>query len=252
MTWLIAFVFLVLGMIIASFAAVMSERIYTGQSWVRDRSRCNSCAEPLHARDLVPVLSWLATSGRARCCGTRVTGMYAAGETVLGVLFALSYLSIGLGAPLVAFLAALSVLAFIVLYDLRHTVVPPLASTALILLSGVYALLVSRSVSEIGLTLIMAGAIGLCFWALHAFSRGRAMGLGDAPVALALTLLIGPYQAIAGLLFSFWIGAVIGIVILVSRPVGHRIGIEVPFVPFLALGYLLAFFTQWNPLSFGL
>jgi prepilin signal peptidase PulO-like enzyme (type II secretory pathway) len=25
-------------------------------------------------------------------------------------------------------------------------------------------------------------------------------------------------------------------------------GIEVPFVPFLALGYLLAFFTQWNPL----
>jgi len=25
-------------------------------------------------------------------------------------------------------------------------------------------------------------------------------------------------------------------------------GIEVPFVPFLAAGYLLAFFTQWNPL----
>jgi prepilin signal peptidase PulO-like enzyme (type II secretory pathway) len=75
------------------------------------------------------------------------------------------------------------------------------------------------------------------------------MGLGDAPVALALALLAGPGLALAGLLFSFWIGALVGIAILVSRPKGHRMGIEVPFVPFLAAGYLLAFFTRWNPLT---
>jgi prepilin signal peptidase PulO-like enzyme (type II secretory pathway) len=75
------------------------------------------------------------------------------------------------------------------------------------------------------------------------------MGLGDAPVALALSLVAGT-NAFSGLLFSFWIGAVIGIGILALYPRGHRMGIEVPFVPFLAAGYLLAFFTQWNPLLF--
>jgi prepilin signal peptidase PulO-like enzyme (type II secretory pathway) len=75
------------------------------------------------------------------------------------------------------------------------------------------------------------------------------MGLGDTPVALGLSLLVG-MNSVSGLLFSFWIGAVIGIGILARYPKGHRMGIEVPFVPFLAAGYLLAFFTQWNPFLF--
>jgi prepilin signal peptidase PulO-like enzyme (type II secretory pathway) len=37
---------------------------------------------------------------------------------------------------------------------------------------------------------------------------------------------------------------------LVGRPKGHRMGIEVPFVPFLAVGFLLAYFTQWTPFLF--
>jgi prepilin signal peptidase PulO-like enzyme (type II secretory pathway) len=75
------------------------------------------------------------------------------------------------------------------------------------------------------------------------------MGLGDTPVAFALSLLAGR-EAIAGVMFSFWIGAVIGILILVFRRGGPKMGIEVPFVPILAAGFLLALFSQWNPLPF--
>jgi prepilin signal peptidase PulO-like enzyme (type II secretory pathway) len=82
---------------------------------------------------------------------------------------------------------------------------------------------------------------------MYALSRGRWMGLGDAPIAFSLSLLAGSH-AIAGLLYSFWIGGAIGVFILVLAKRGHRMGIEVPFVPFLAAGYLLALFTQWNPL----
>ena len=76
------------------------------------------------------------------------------------------------------------------------------------------------------------------------------MGLGDAPIALGLSLLVGFGAAFSGLIFSFWIGALCGILILVLRRGGPRMGIEVPFVPFLAAGYLLAYFTQWNPFLF--
>lgn len=74
------------------------------------------------------------------------------------------------------------------------------------------------------------------------------MGLGDAPSVLGLSLLVGPGSVLPGVLFSFWIGALYGIVVLMTTPKGHRMGIEVPFVPFLALGFLLAYFTGWNPL----
>ena len=236
------------GAVIASFLGVVAERLHTGESWVKGRSRCNSCAEHLTGRDLVPVFSWLFAGGRCRACGSRVPVSYMVGEATLGSVFLLGYLALGLSAALILFLFIASVLAFIVLYDLRHTVVPVFASNTLIVLGVLYALLTAENLSALGLTFLVSGAIGLFFFLVYALSRGRAMGLGDAPVALALSLLVGGSLALPGFLFSFWIGGIVGIAILVSRPEGRRMGIEVPFVPFLAAGYLLAFFTQWNPL----
>lgn len=241
-----------LGSIIASFTAVIAERLHTGQSWVKGRSACNSCNTELSAQDLVPVFSWLLARGRCRRCSARIPFAYTIGEAVLGTLFALAYLKLGLSFSFVLLLALFSVLLFIVLYDLRHTVVPSVASTLLVVLALAYAFHTSGGSEQLGQTLMVAGVIGLGFFLVHLASRGRAMGLGDSPVALALSLMAGGSLALAGLLFSFWIGAVIGIAILVATPKGHRMGIEVPFVPFLAAGYVLAYFTQWNPLFFAL
>jgi len=245
---LVAIPFFILGAILASFMAVIAERLYTGQSWVTGRSKCNSCSRELTVLDLVPVLSWVVSRGRCRTCKAKVPVSYTIGEAVLGSLFVVAYAKTGLTLALVPLLFALTTLTFIVLYDLRHTIVPPASSQLLILSAVFYALLSSGSLQQLGATLMVAGFIGLGFFLLYALSGGRAMGLGDAPVAFALATLVGSTLAVPGLLFSFWIGAVVGIVILVRAPKGHRIGIEVPFVPFLAAGYLLAFVTQWNPL----
>lgn len=247
MEFILAIFFGALGAIIASFAGVVAERIYTGESWTKDRSRCNSCGRTLGALDLVPVLSWVFSGGKCTPCGARVSGLYALSELALGAVFVLAYLTLGLTLLLPLFLIAVSLLAFIVLYDLRHTIVPQVASNLLILVSLGYAYLAASDMRSFGLTLLVAGTIGFGFFLMHALSRGRAMGLGDSPIALALSLLVGS-AAIPGLLFSFWIGALCAVFILVRYPKGHRMGIEVPFVPFLAAGYLLAFFTQWNPL----
>lgn len=248
MTVVLSIFFALLGACLASFSGVLAERIHTGESVVSGRSRCNSCSRELSFLDLVPMLSWIFMSGRCRACKARVPFQYALSEAALGAAFVVSFLTHGLSFALLFLLSALLVLMFIVLYDLRHMIVPPVASTLLILLSLAYAVSMWGTGELLGIVLILSGSIALFFFLLFALSKGRAMGLGDSPVALALSLLAGP-QALAGLLFSFWIGAVIGILILVSRPKGHRMGIEVPFVPFLALGYLLALFTQWNPLS---
>ncbi len=237
-----------LGAIVASFSGVVAGRLHTGEPWVSGRSRCDSCGRFLSPLDLVPILAWLLSLGRCRTCGSRVPAAYPAFEALLGAVFALSYHALGLTLALAAFLAAVSVLAFIVLYDLRHTVVP---SGASLLLAGACVLsawLSAPSLAAFGGALVAGGIIGLGFLAAHAFSKGRVMGLGDAPVAFSLAVLASPF-AFAGLLFSFWTGAVIGIALLFTRQGGPKMGIEVPFVPFLALGFLLAYFVQWNPLA---
>lgn len=249
LTLIIAAFFGGLGAVLASFIGVVAERAYTGQSWRKGRSRCNSCRRDLAARDLVPVLSWMRYCGRCRTCKARVPGLYTLYEIVLGFLFVFSFLMFGISLALVCFLTALCVLAFVVIYDLRHTLVPPGGSSLLIASCAVFALATAQTLSSLVHTTLIAGVIALFFFGLYYFSKGRAMGLGDTPVSFALALLAGE-RALPGFLFSFWIGGVIGLGILVLRRGGPRMGIEVPFVPFLAAGFLLAIFTTWNPLPF--
>lgn len=238
----------VLGAICGSFLGLAAERAYTGQSWKTGRSRCNSCREYLSALDLVPIFSWILHRGRCRRCGSKVPFQYALYELASGALFLAGYLAFGLTPLFGVYLLALLPLGFIIIYDLRHTLVPPEASAAFILLALIFALMRAGSPHVLFVTLAYAFGSALFIFCLYAFTRG-GMGLGDTPVSFGLALFAGQ-QAFAGLLFSFWIGGVIGILILVFRKGGPRMGIEVPFVPFMAAGFLLALLTQWNPLPF--
>ncbi|MEK7602010.1 MAG: A24 family peptidase [Patescibacteria group bacterium] len=238
----------IVGGLFASFAGVISERLNTGESWSRGRSRCNSCSEVLSVVDLIPVLSWITTRGACRRCRARVPYLYPLTELVVGTLFFATSTVYGLSYESITLAAFYFVLTIIVLYDLRHTVVPFPLSLLLIGLALLFTIVNSPDLHTLGVSCVTAGIIALGFFLMHVLSGGRLMGLGDAPIALALSLVAGSV-AFTGLLFSFWIGAAIGIGILATAERGHRMGIEVPFVPFLAAGYLLAFFTQWNLFS---
>ena len=243
---MIALALFMLGAIVASFVGVVVERVYTGQSWLSSRSRCDSCAKELSPLDLVPVFSWLLSLGTCRSCKARISVMHVVWEVVLGSVFVLGYVALGLSYPLLVYCLFVALLLFIVRYDLRHTIVPLIPSLVLVFLGGVYAYLGSATLYEFGGALLIAGGVSAFFFLMYLLSFGKAMGLGDTPVALALALFSYPY-AFSGLLFSFWIGAVIGIVLLLlsqGRPTMKR---EIPFVPFLAVGFLLAYFVAWNP-----
>ena len=66
------------------------------------------------------------------------------------------------------------------------------------------------------------------------------MGLGDAKLAISLGWLLGLSRALSGVVLSFWIGAIVGIsLIIFSRKYGIKS--QIPFAPYLALGAFLAF-----------
>jgi len=57
--------------ILASFAAVVRERVPAGESLMR-RSRCLGCGHTIAPYDLVPILSYVALRGRCRSCGVTI------------------------------------------------------------------------------------------------------------------------------------------------------------------------------------
>ena len=238
----------VLGAIVASFIGVVVARLYTGQGFLVGRSRCDACDAPLSLYALVPVISYVAARGRSQCCGSRISLVAPFTEALLGGLFVLAYLAIGLTAALPFSLAAFALLLSLVLYDLAHQVLPAPLLYSFVAMSAAAGFFGAASLADFSQTLIAAALIGGSLAAIHVLSRGRAMGFADAPLAFGLALLVGP-AAFPGFVFSFWIGAVIGIALLLQRPRGSRMGTEVPFAPFLAAGFLLAYFTQWNPFT---
>ncbi len=239
--------FFILGAIVASFAGVIAGRLHTGQSSIFGRSRCDACTTPLSSLSLIPILSYIASRGRARCCGARLSPLSPISEALLATLFVLSYVKLGLSLALLFFLISLTLLLALVLYDLAHQILPPALLVSFVASAGITGFLLVPPSHYLS-SLIGATLTGGALLLIHVLSRGRAMGFADAPLTFGLSLLTGP-AALAGFIFSFWVGAGVGIIVLFARPAGSRMGVEVPFAPFLAAGFLLAFFTQWDPLT---
>ena len=68
------------GAIVGSFAAALAIRWEDGRSVVHGRSACDACRAPVRARDLVPLLSYLALRGRCRDCGAAIDPRHPAIE----------------------------------------------------------------------------------------------------------------------------------------------------------------------------
>ena len=238
-------IFAMFGAVTASFMGVLVGRLNTGQSFLVGRSHCDACGELLRPVSLIPIFSYLILRGRARCCGARISAISPLSEVVLGTFFILAYLKLGFASALPFMLLSLSILLALVLYDLAHQILPPWLLAAFVSMATVTGFIAAPSPAAFLWTIPAALLIAASLALIHLLSRGRAMGLADAPFALGCALLTGS-TALTGFVFSFWIGAVIGIIILARRPHGSRMGVEVPFAPFLAAGFLLAYFTQWN------
>lgn len=237
-----------LGAVLASFAGVLACRMYTGQSFVGGSSRCDRCGRALGAASLIPILSYVACGGRARCCGAHIPLSAPLSELVMGALCALAYLRLGFTLALLLMIVTLTLLAALVLYDLAHQILPPPLLALFVAFALAFAYATSPTLSALEVSGIYAIAFAAFFALLWLASGGRAMGLADSPLVFGLALCAGSY-ALMGFLLSFWTGALVGIVLLAWPRAGATMKSEVPFAPFLALGFLLAYFTQWDPFS---
>ena len=77
----------VFGACMASFLNCMAWRVVHGESVLRGRSHCDACGHVLGARDLVPIVSYLASGGRCRYCGAKLSSRHVWGEVMGAAVF---------------------------------------------------------------------------------------------------------------------------------------------------------------------
>lgn len=217
-----------------------------------------SCRSTLCWYELIPLISFLALSGRCKSCKTKISKQYPLVEFITGLIFAGLFLkfqdlffdfTLIFSATFVFYAVAFCLLIVISVYDLKHKIIPDSLALSLGILSFAGIFLFSHSVFNPhipGLWEFFSGIlIALPFALIWLVSSGRWMGLGDAKLAIGLGWLLGLTRALSGIVVAFWAGAVIGVILLVfSR--SHGMKSEIPFAPFLALGAVLAFLIELN------
>jgi leader peptidase (prepilin peptidase)/N-methyltransferase len=87
-------------------------------------------------------------------------------------------------------------------------------------------------------SILLAVASFLFFWLLYKLTKGRGMAEGDMYVALYMGLLLGWPKGLVALMGSFIIGAVIGVLLIVSKIKSRKD--TVPFVPFMIMAMVIA------------
>ncbi len=232
-----------LGLVVGSFLNVVILRGAAGES-LGGRSRCTSCGKVLSVRELIPVVSFVIQKARCRSCGAGLSWQYPLVElaTACGYLFAAWLLLPGLGADLtsvfvlVSAYVGIAAVIVIVVADFRFQVIPDGAVVALLAMGVLAGIARHALVRDAAAALVLA----LFFAALWLVSRGRWMGFGDAKLTLATSLIVGFPASLAAFLFSFWLGGIAAVPLLLFKK--RAMQSRIPFGPFIIAGTILAYF----------
>ncbi len=223
----------VFGMIVGSFLNVVATR---WPNSIGGRSTCLACGRTLRWHELVPAVSFLIQKRKCRGCKAKISWQYPLTEILTGLIF--------ITVPL-WMLPVFCIYIVILIYDFHHKIIPDSLVYAAIILSLIYSLINLQAYELIELA---AGPIIFAFLAsIWLFSRGRAMGFGDAKLGLSVGLLLGAAQSFSAIILAFWIGAAFSIFFLIFSKFGFikskqklTMKSEVPFAPFIILGAWLS------------
>lgn len=260
--WIVAA--LVFGLMIGSFLNVvihrlpiMMERDWLGQcaelrgeeapaferfSLAIPRSRCPHCGHQISALENIPVLSYIVLGGRCKGCKAAISLRYPLVEAFTGLAFALVVWQFG---PTLAAVGALIFVAAAIALtgiDVDKQLLPD-DITLPLLWAG---LLFNTFNTYIDLKSAVLGAIGgylvlwSVYWMFKLFTGKEGMGYGDFKLLAAIGAWLGWQMLPLTILLSSFVGAVVGIGLIVLARRGRDI--PIPFGPYLAAAGVIALF----------
>ena len=249
--WYWLAVFFALGACVGSFYNVIVYRMPRGISLINPPSHCPLCKKHIPIRYNLPIVGWLWLRGKSACCKQPISIIYPIGESLCGLLGALSLyaatgFTLNFSAPILdieiwgralglfwLLLGAYPVCAV----DTKYKLIPDSISVGGIvagLLISFFPGGVTPLQSIIG-AVAAGGGLFLIGWVATKILKKDAMGFGDVKLLAGYGALMGVTGAVETLI----IAAVLGIVVMVpyskiNADKGDGSG-QIPFGPFLAV-----------------
>lgn len=209
-----AFVALLFGLLVGSFANVVIHRWPRGESVVTPPSRCPRCGARIRPWQNVPVISWLALRGRCAACEAPISARYPLVEAVMGVLFGAATLAFGVSPLLPFLLAFVFAMVVLALIDWDVQLLPDVITLPGIAL-GVASSFAPGAIVSWRLSLLAAALGYVSFWAIattYLRTRGiEGLGQGDWKLAAMLGAFLGPERLMLVVLLASLSGTVFGL-----------------------------------------
>jgi len=209
------------------------------------RSLCPACGHPISAVENIPILSWAVLRGRCSACKARISARYPVVELLGGIAAAWSAMRFGFG------LAAFGAMVFLwsviaasfIDFDtqlLPDSITLPLLWLGLLLnAAGVFTDLRSAVIGAV------AGYLALwsVYWLFKLATGKEGMGYGDFKLLAAIGAWCGWQALPLTIVISSFIGAAVGIALMVFARHGRNV--PIPFGPYLGVAGIVALF--WGP-----
>ena len=204
-------------------------------------SRCPSCGHRITIAQNIPILSYLLLHGKCAACSARISPRYPVVELLTGIVSFLVVWRFGFTLEALAALFLSWTLIALSGIDLDHKLLPD-SLTLLLLWTGLLISLASKPVSAETLFInpvdsIAGAVIGyLALWSVYQLflliTGKEGMGYGDFKLLAALGAWLGYQQLPLIIFFSALVGALAGIIMIVT--LGRDRQIPIPYGPYLA------------------
>ena len=213
---------------------------------VKPDSTCPHCQHKIRAWENIPLVSWLALKGKCSQCLKPISIRYPLVELATGLLSLLVAWHFGFGSQAFAAVFLSWTLVALTCIDLDKMLLPDQLTLPLLWLG---LLLSTGEVFVSSFDAILGAALGYLslwslYWVFKLLTGKEGMGYGDFKLLAALGAWLGWQQLPIVILLSSFVGAVIGISMIVIK--GRDKGQAIPFGPYLAIaGWLTLLYGDW-------
>jgi leader peptidase (prepilin peptidase)/N-methyltransferase len=219
-----------------------SPPVFEPLSLAQPRSRCPHCAHPISAMENIPLLSWLVLRGKCKGCSAPISPRYPLVEAITGILFAYSAWRFGFGIAGIGALCFIGALIALTGIDFDTQLLPDDITLPLLwlgLLLNAFNTFTDLKSAVIG---AVAGYLTLwsVYWGFKLATGKEGMGFGDFKLLAALGAWLGWQMLPLTILLSSFVGALIGLSLIVFARQGRNV--PIPFGPYLAIAGVIALF----------
>lgn len=233
---------IILGAIVGSFLNVCILRLPKEESIITPGSHCPHCKNPIKFYDNIPLISYIVLKGRCRRCNGPISFQYPLIEGITAISSLLLFLRYGFSLSYLVYFSFLAALIVITVIDLYHQIIPDVISLPGIGVGLLTSLINPENTFINSLIGMLLGGGSLFFVATlyqWLFKR-EGMGGGDVKLLAMIGAFLGWKAVILTILFSSFIGSIVGIIIMALK--GKDFKYAIPFGPFLSLGATLSLF----------